>query len=269
MKKVLLISSVVLGLCYSTTSVAFSEKNIDVYSQAMNKNIPVTVVLPEGYTEAKKYSTIYTLHGWSGNNRNYPEKTGLGKLADKYGVIYVSPDGNYDSWYVDSELKKDSQYYTFVAKELVDYIDKHYATEPTKEQRAITGLSMGGFGALYIGIKNQHVFGQIGSMSGGVNIEQFKNNWGIAAVVNDHWHDYNIKDLAHSLIFTKSQIIIDCGIDDFFIEPNRELHRKLLDLNIPHTYTEKPGGHTWAYWTDSIGQHTHFFTQHFAQHRTK
>ncbi|WP_258691308.1 alpha/beta hydrolase [Pasteurella canis] len=91
-------------------------------------------------------------------------------------MIYVSPDGNYDSWYVDSELKKDSQYYTFVAKELVDYIDKHYATEPTKEQRAITGLSMGGFGALYIGIKNQYVFGQIGSMSGGVNIEQFKNN---------------------------------------------------------------------------------------------
>lgn len=79
---------------------------MEVYSQAMNKNIPVTIVLPEGYASSNKYSTIYTLHGWSGNNRNYPEKTGLGELADQYNVIYVSPDGNYDSWYVDSELKK-------------------------------------------------------------------------------------------------------------------------------------------------------------------
>ncbi|AKD39028.1 XynC protein [Pasteurella multocida subsp. multocida OH4807] len=269
MKKVILISSVMLGLCYSASGFAFTEKNIDVYSQSMNKNIPVTVVLPDGYANTQKYSTIYTLHGWSGNNRNYPEKTDLGELADKYNVIYVSPDGNYDSWYLDSELKKASKYYTFVSKELVDYIDKHYATHAVKEQRAITGLSMGGFGALYIGIKNQDVFGQMGSMSGGVNIEQFKNNWGISAVVNDRWSDYNIKDLAHGLLFTKSHLIIDCGIDDFFIEPNRELHRKLLDLNVPHQYTEKPGGHSWVYWKDSIGQHTYFFTQHFAQHKAK
>lgn len=75
----------------------------------------------------------------------------------------------------------------------MDYVDKHYATHTDKTQRAITGLSMGGFGALYIGIKNQDRFGNIGSMSGGVNIEQYKNNWGISAVVNSNWQDYNIK----------------------------------------------------------------------------
>ncbi|MFK3559104.1 alpha/beta hydrolase [Pasteurella multocida] len=269
MKKWILISSLSLGLCYSVSAVAFSEKNVEVYSQAMNKNIPVTIVLPEGYASSNKYSTIYTLHGWSGNNRNYPEKTGLGELADQYNVIYVSPDGNYDSWYVDSELKKESKYYTFVAKELVDYVDKHYATHTDKTQRAITGLSMGGFGALYIGIKNQDRFGNVGSMSGGVNIEQYKNNWGISAVVNSNWQDYNIKDLAHGLIFTKSNIIFDCGVDDFFIEPNRALHQKLLDLNIPHHYIEKPGGHSWVYWKDSIALHTHFFSQKFAQAKAK
>jgi len=139
-------------------------------------------------------------------------------LSDQYGIIYVSPDGNYDSWYVDSNLKKESKYYTFVSKELVDYIDSNFSTYKAKEHRAITGLSMGGFGAFYIGIKNQDVFGNIGSMSGGMNPEQYKGNWGIEKVINSDWNEYNIKDIAHKLIGTKSNLIIDCGVDDFFIE---------------------------------------------------
>lgn len=265
MKKIISFSGLVLGLCYSATSLAFVEKNIEVYSQGMSKNVPVTVVLPEGYSAEKKYSTIYTLHGWSGNNRNFPEKTNLGELADKYNVVYVSPDGNYDSWYVDSELKKESKYHSFIVKELVPYIDQHFSTHNVKEQRAITGLSMGGFGALYIGIKNQDVFGNIGSMSGGVDPEQFQHNWGINAVIDKHWAQYNIANLAPRLIFSKTQLIIDCGVNDFFIESNRALHKKLVDLQVKHTYTERPGSHSWDYWKDSIRQHTFFFKHNFEQ----
>lgn len=269
MKKIIGFSCVVFGLCYSASSMAFVEKQIDVFSPSMNKKVPTTVVLPNGYSEDKKYSVIYTLHGWSGNHRNYPEKTALGELADKYHVIYVSTDGNYDSWFVDSEVKPDSKYHTFIAKELVPYIDQNYATIAAKEHRAITGLSMGGFGALYIGVNNQDLFGYIGSMSGGVIPQQYQHNWGISAVINKNWENYNITDLAHRFIFSKTQIIIDCGIDDFFIEPNRALHKKLLDLNVKHTYIEKPGSHTWDYWRESIHQHTFFFTEHFNKQEVK
>jgi enterochelin esterase-like enzyme len=41
------------------------------------------------------------------------------------------------------------------------------------------------------------------------------------------------------------KLIIDCGVDDFLIEPNRELHRRLVYNQTPHDYTEHPGGHTW------------------------
>ena len=99
----------------------------------MKKDIPVTVILPDGYSKDKSYNTIYVLHGWSGSNKNYPEKTSIKKLSDQYNIIYVSPDGNYDSWYVDSNLKKESKYYTFVSKELVDYVDSNFSTYKTKE----------------------------------------------------------------------------------------------------------------------------------------
>ena len=261
MKKIL---AILLFLC-SFLGFSFAEKEVKVYSKSMKKDIPVTVILPDGYSKDKSYNTIYVLHGWSGSNKNYPEKTSIKKLSDQYNIIYVSPDGNYDSWYVDSNLKKESKYYTFVSKELVDYIDSNFSTYKAKEHRAITGLSMGGFGAFYIGIKNQDVFGNIGSMSGGMNPEQYKGNWGIEKVINSDWNEYNIKDIAHKLIGTKSHIIIDCGVDDFFIEPNRELHKKLLDLNIKHEYTERPGTHSWDYWDNSIKSQTYFFNQMFNQ----
>ena len=261
MKKII---AFLLFLC-SLLGFAFVEQDIKIYSKSMRKDIPVTVILPKGYSAGKSYNTIYVLHGWSGNNKNYPEKTSIGKLADQYNIIYVSPDGNYDSWYIDSPIKKDSKYYTFVSKELVNYIDTNYTTSKTKEHRAITGLSMGGFGAFYIGIKNQDVFGNIGSMSGGMDPEQYKGNWGIEKVLNSDWKEYNIKDISHQLIGTKSNIIIDCGVDDFFIEPNRELHKKLLELNIKHEYIERPGAHTWEYWDNSIKSQTYFFNQMFNQ----
>ncbi|WP_082680446.1 alpha/beta hydrolase [Caviibacter abscessus] len=229
----------------------------------MNKKIPVTVILPDDYSSKIKYLVIYTLHGWSGNNKNFPEKTEIREFADTYKVIFVSHDGNYDSWYVDSDINSKSKYESFISKELVDYIDKAYSTDAKKEQRAITGLSMGGFGALYIGIRNQNIFGNIGSMSGGVEIESYKNNWGIINVINKDWDKYNIKDIAHQLIFTKTNIIIDCGVDDFFISVNRDLHKKLLALNIKHDYIERPGNHNWEYWKNSMKYQVLFFNENF------
>ncbi len=251
----------------SIISFSHIEKNINVYSKAMKKNIPVTVVLPDDYNENNKYSTIYALHGWSGSNRNYVEKVSIGKLADMYGVIYVCPDGGYDSWYVDSEINKKSKYETFVAKELVDYIENNYFTYKDYKQRAITGLSMGGFGAFYVSINNPKTFGAIGSMSGGFDIEYFKLNWGITKYIDSNFEKYNIKDLATKLIFCGSKIIFDCGTSDFFIEANRELHNKLVKLNVPHDYIEREGSHSWVYWANSIKYQTLFFVNNFESNK--
>ena len=55
------------------------------------------------------------------------------------------------------------------------------------------------------------------------------------------------------------KIIIDCGVDDFLIDANRELHRRLVYNHTPHDYTERPGGHTWEYWQNSLPYHVLFF----------
>jgi S-formylglutathione hydrolase FrmB len=98
----------------------------EVFSPKMNKKIKTIIITPDVQPNTK-YSSVYILHGFSGN----PDRTikedipDLAQKAQQYKTIYVLPDGNYSSWYVDSPIVKDSQYQTFIGKELVDFIDKN------------------------------------------------------------------------------------------------------------------------------------------------
>ena len=65
----------------------------------------------------------------------------------------------------------------FVAKELVEYIDKNFATKADRSGRVITGLSMGGHGGMWLSIRHQDILGGGGSMSGGLDIRPFPDSW--------------------------------------------------------------------------------------------
>ena len=177
MKKILLSVLSVLVLVQSAS--AFEEKVVAVRSEKMNKDVPVTVILPDGYADIDKLPVLYLLNGWSGTHRHWPERGNVGPLADMYDVILVMPDTGYDSWYFDSKVTPEYQYETFVTKELIQYVDSNFKTIPDRGGRAITGLSMGGHGALFLSFRHQDIFGSAGSMSGGVDIRPFpeKHPW--------------------------------------------------------------------------------------------
>ena len=120
---------------------------------------------------------LYLLHGYSGRYDSWVSlKPTLPQDATRLGMIVVCPDGQ-NSWYWDSPIDPKFQFETYVSKELVQYIDQNYKTITSPKGRAITGLSMGGHGGLWLGINHPDVFGACGSMSGGVDIRPFPNNW--------------------------------------------------------------------------------------------
>ncbi|CAB3776626.1 hypothetical protein LMG28614_00252 [Paraburkholderia ultramafica] len=80
------------------------------------------------------------LHGSGGNYTDCTANSHIGKLADRYHVILVMPDGGHESWYIDSPVNPRSRYETCVGTEVVAYIDGHFRTIATKQARAITGL---------------------------------------------------------------------------------------------------------------------------------
>lgn len=268
MKKPLLL---LISLCFLLSSHLFAAKVDTVYtfSKLMNKEIPAVVITPDAYNDDAKFPVMYLLHGYSDNYASWIKSVDVKSVADKHQFIIVCPEGNYSSWYFDSPMDSSSRYETYVAKELVEWIDNEYPTIPRRESRAISGLSMGGHGALYLAFRNQDVFGACGSMSGGVDIRPFPNNWGLKHhlgeqhIYPENWEKHTIINMLHLLSSNALEITFDCGIDDFFYDVNVRLHNELLYRNIPHTFISRPGVHKWDFWKTSVKYHSMFFADYF------
>jgi S-formylglutathione hydrolase FrmB len=267
-KAFLLILSIVV---LAQTASAFEDKVVMVRSQKMDKDVPVTIVTPDSYDGSVPMPVLYLLNGWSGDHRHWLERGKVGCLADRYEVILVMPDTGYDSWYFDSKVTPEYQYETFVSNELVEYVDSNYKTIADRCGRAVTGLSMGGHGALFLAFRHQDVYGSAGSMSGGVDIRPFPEKWGISkrlGTIEENpqaWEENTVINLTHLLKPDSLNLIIDCGTGDFFYEVNCNLHKKLLDQGIPHDFISRPGVHNWPYWSNSIKYQIVFFNDRFVR----
>jgi len=255
-----------LFLISFTTIYASKVDTVVVFSTSMQKNIPNIVIKPNSYNTNKRFPVLYLLHGAYGNYTNWIKKVPeIKKYADMYQMIIVCPDGTPFSWYFDSPIIKNMRYETYIAKELVTAIDNKYHTLISRKSRAITGLSMGGHGAYYIAFKHKNVFGAAGSMSGGMNLVKFSKNWKIAKQLGsyqqypDNWKKNTVINMIHLIKNNDLKLILDCGVNDFFYEVNKEVHQKLLKNKISHHYSEYPGDHSWRYWKNSIKYHMLFF----------
>jgi putative tributyrin esterase len=270
----------------SVSSYAAKVDTLQIASVAMNKNYKAAVVLPNSYAKSKaSYPVLYLLHGAYGHFadwlKNTPDKKTVQNLSDAYNLIIVMPEGETASFYVDSPINKESQFETYIIKEVIPRIDKTYRTVNDKKGRVISGLSMGGHGALYLSTKHPELFCAAGSMSGAVDMGSMLNRdstaevvklmepvFGAKGVSQEVYASYAVLGMVDKIKANKLALIIDCGVDDFLIEPNRELHRRLVYNKVEHQYTERPGEHTWTYWEDSLPYHVLFFNKILAKNGT-
>ena len=269
-------------LIVSVFSFAAKVDSLDIPSVVMQKNLKAVVVTPNSYSKGKTtYPVLYLLHGGSGRFSDWisktPDKMLLQNLSDQYNLIIVTPEGEPLGGYIDSQFQKDSQFETYITKEVIEKIDNTYRTIRDRKGRVITGLSMGGHGALYLSARHPDLYCAAGSMSGAVDLD--RKNWkitpefekqvaapfarilGPVGATPDLYAANSVVNMVDKLKANGLKIIIDCGVDDFLIEPNRELHRRLVYNQTPHDYTEHPGGHTWDYWENSLPYHVLFFNK--------
>jgi len=245
---------------------------VSIYSNAMHKDFKCVVIKPDSYKKKKNsYPVVYLLHGYGGWYSNWIIRVpDLKKYADEYKLMIVCPDGGYSSWYFDSPIDSTMKYETYIGTEVPAYIDANYRTIKDRKARAITGLSMGGHGALFLAFRHAEIFGACGSMSGGVDLNYSRNKFDIIKRIGDttshadNWKNYMVINMIENYPKDSLAITVDCGInDELYTEANRNFHKKMLQLKIPHDYSERPGRHNWDYWRNSIQYHLLFFRNYF------
>ena len=274
MKKMITALFVLFGL----HAIAGSVDTVEMQSDYLKKAVKFVVVQPSNQSQQnntqERYPVVYLLNGYDGNYAQWSKTAPqLAKTADDLKMIFVYADGGKSSWYFDSPIDSASQYESYITKELVPYVDANFSTKANSKFRAITGLSMGGHGALYLAIRHSDIFGAAGSTSGGFDFRPFPKSWNLQNLLGtyesnkERWYDYTVMRQVELLKNKQLAIIFDCGVDDIFIAVNRALHEKLLVLKIDHDYIERSGGHDHAYWRSSIDFQMLFFHQFFQKNK--
>jgi S-formylglutathione hydrolase FrmB len=265
---------------FTFSSRASHVDTLEVKSEIMKRSFNAAVVLPASYAQnTASYPVLYLLHGAGGNFGTWlsktPDKNLIKNLADQYNIIVAMPEGDIYSWYLDSPSKPESQFETYISKEVVHKIDATYRTLKSPKGRFISGYSMGGHGAMHLSTRHPEVFGAAGTMSGAMDMDftkfkitaeqmnatrdRYEEILGTGEVGADIFVKNSIINMVGKIKTNAIPIIIDCGVDDFLIDSNRELHKRLLYATVDHEYIERPGSHTWQYWEGALTFQILFF----------
>lgn len=243
------LATIILLVC--STVAAQNVITDTLFSSVLNRGVPVTVITPRDYDSTKQHVVYYLLHYWDGDNTAYVDMNLLSSLDNK-PVIVVSPSlGN--GWYINSLAKNGERQTDFIEQELFSYIDGKYKTLPGLQ--AIGGSSMGGFGALLIGLRNQSRFRFIADLSGAINapfrgVQPDKYLEPIMGLLNEQFGNKTEYDIMRLVRESNSAdmpyIFMAIGTHDEF-KTFKEAHKELVEIlenkNCQFEFHEIYGGH--------------------------
>ena len=260
----------IIALAVKIASSAATVDTLQVTSTFVPSPSKVVAIVPDAATAGERFPTVYLLHGFGDDYRCWSIiQPRLADMADRYGMNIVMPDG-LKSWYWDVDSLPQLQMESYFVRDLVPAVDAALPTIADAPHRAITGLSMGGHGALWLAWRHPDLWLQCGSTSGGVDIFPFANNWDLPKLLGprdenpERWREHSVMSLLDRLPVQGMHMIIDCGNDDFFRTVNDTLHAQLLERGVAHDYISRPGAHTRDYWENSILYQLLYFAESFS-----
>ncbi len=227
----------------------------------------VWVFAPANASDHIPFPLVYLLHGWSGNHKQWNSIIDCQEYADNYGFIIVCPDGLYDSWYIDSPVESENQFSSFFTLKLIPTITEKFKVQ--KDNVFITGLSMGGHGALYLFEMNPSYFRSAGSLSGVLDLTDWTKYYGISMILDlensenadELSYNYSVIGNMEKLSSTNKEFIVSCGTEDPFYNLNEEFIQSCNENNISVKFIQNQGGHNAIYWRSSIDAHFDFFSK--------
>jgi putative tributyrin esterase len=278
----LAIFALLLSECFAMAAVAAASdlpkvlpqnvKIVHFSSASVGDERTMLVMLPVDYeTSVSRYPTLYLLHGYDADITDWARGTNLSDYATRQHLIIVTPDAS-RSWYVSCASNPKARFDDYIVKDVIDYVDAHFRTIPEPFARAIAGVSMGGFGAMLLGLEDHDMFAAIGSFSGALGAahheppplpanateaerKERQENLALAGPFGSKEHmDRDPFQLADRIpVEQVPMLFIVCGGEGGNAEDTHAFLGHLAKRRIPYEYREiSPRGHDWRIRNEQI-----------------
>lgn len=242
-----------------------------VYSRTLEMETGLTVITPNDYGQAEKYRVCYVLHGLCGGNADFSNYTMLPYFAYDKDIIFICPEVQ-RSIYTDTEYGL--KYFTYVSEELVHTAKLVFNISSKREDTAVMGCSMGGYGALKCALSRPDVFGWCGAFApaflymteytdecrknGKVEIPDLYGIFGrdLNCPPEDDIQKLVEKNANNTL---KPKIFVTCGKDDFLLDDNRRFAEEMNNSGFDFKYEEIAGTHDFYSFNEGAKKFTDYF----------
>lgn len=245
---------------------------VNAYSNVLEMEFSMNVLLPQ--TTHKKIGTetqgltedvpvLYLLHGMGGNHSVWERRTSIERYASAYQLAVVMPSTDL-GFYTDTTY--DMNYWTFLSEELPEIVHELFPQITYKREKTYAaGLSMGGYGALKLGLRKPEMFAAVASLSGALvlnNVDALLATrkaayWeGIFGPLDEIKGSANdpltmVEELAASQT-AAPRFFLACGTEDFLYPASQFMAAKLGEKDWEVTFEEGPGEHNWIFWDQWI-----------------
>jgi len=238
--------------------------DLKFYSNVLGMQTEVSVIIPqsansgeigvETNTRPGPYKCLYLLHGLSDDHTIWMRRTSIERYASLYGICVVMPRAD-KSFYTD--MKYGMDYYTHIAKEIPAVIREFFNVSDKREDNCVAGLSMGGYGALKIALRECDRFAMGAGLSPCGDIKNIGFDDVLAPVFGREMEVRDEDDLLYLADAKREdpnrpKLFIGIGTEDFLYENIKPLREKLSAGGYDFTYREGPGCHSWDFWDEYI-----------------
>lgn len=239
--------------------------NCDFFSDVLEVGTSMTVILPQptaeqigvaAPTRRTDFPVLYLLHGLSDDHTAWLRYTSIERYAAAAGLAVVMP-AVHRSFYADEV--HGHRYWTFISDELPQVVKSFFRVSAEPAETFVAGLSMGGYGALKLGLSDPTRFGAVASLSGAIDVRQLAVR-SERSELFQRVFDGTIADRDDLFALLEAAepgsippLFIACGTEeDRLLPPNERLAALARERGVDVTTDFRPGVHEWGLWDDVI-----------------
>jgi putative tributyrin esterase len=247
-------------------------RDVTFHSAALNRDMPYRVILPASVAPGQKLPAVYLLHGGGGDFREWSNDSDVARFAE-FGLVLVMPEGN-SSYYMNAVDPPQDRYEDYIVHDLIVDVESKFPVVPLRSNRAIIGLSMGGFGAVTLALRHPDLFAFVGGLSSAIDvprrafsIKRLQQSRHYSEIFGPSGSQTRRERDPFVLIGTENPeaapyFFLTCGEQEGLLPANREFVARLAAHHYRFEFHTVPGGHDWNQWNGWLPSLFRSLTEH-------